>query len=41
MSLNQDLKVHLEHRNSRVNYHPHSGWLDFALKGHKAKTRSV
>jgi hypothetical protein len=24
-----------------VNSHPHSGWLDFALKGLKAKARSA
>jgi hypothetical protein len=24
-----------------VNNHPHSGWLDFALKGRKQKKRSV
>ncbi len=28
-------------KNIQVNNHPHSGWLDFALKGRKAKARSA
>jgi len=39
-------KVYDADRNFRlvdtvVNKHPHSGWLDFALKGRKQETRSV